>query len=131
MTLRSSCSDCPNEEVRVNGTLRIWTRDELILALDLYLTSGHKVLETKRPETIALASLLNRLRAAGPSVSSTHLRTPGSVKAKLANFRALDPATPSTGWGNGNKLDLEVWQEFADAPVALTEAVRLIRSSLR
>lgn len=113
----------------MTGTSATWTRDELILALDLYLTSGHKVLETKRPETIALASRLNRVREADPEISSTHFRTPGSVKAKLANFRALDPTTPSTGWGNGNKLDLEIWQEFADQPDALAKAVRLIRSS--
>jgi len=102
----------------------------LILALDLYLSSGHKVLETKRPETIALASQLNRLPAASLEISSTHLRTPGSVKAKLANFRALDPSTPSTGWGNGNKLDLEIWKEFADDSDALARAVRLIRSTI-
>jgi 5-methylcytosine-specific restriction protein A len=112
-------------------TSTTWTRDELILALDLYLTSGHKVLEVKRPETIALASLLNRVRAADPATSSKHLRTPGSVKAKLANFRALDPTTSSTGWGNGNKLDLEIWQEFADDPESLARAVGLIRSALK
>ncbi len=111
------------------GSSTSWTRDELILALNLYLSSGHKVLETKRPETIALASLLNHVREADPEISSKHLRTPGSVKAKLANFRALDPTTPSTGWGNGNKLDLEIWQEFADDPEALAKAVKLIQSS--
>jgi len=39
-------------------------------------------------------------------------------------------ACPSTGWGNGDKLDLEVWKEFADDPTALTSAVWLIRSSI-
>ena len=112
------------------GTSATWTRDELILALELYLTSGRKVLEVKRPETIALASALNRLRTVDPGVSSTHLRTPGSVNAKLANFRALDPTTPSTGWVNGNKLDLAIWQEFADNSDALTRAVQQIRSSI-
>jgi len=107
-----------------------WTRDELILTLDLYISSGHRVVEKSRPETIALTALLNSIRAADLEVPKGEVRTPGSVKAKLANFRALDPTTDSTGWGNGAKLDRDVWDEFADNPDALAHQVSLIRSSL-
>lgn len=103
-----------------------WTRDELILALDLYLSCGRRVLEPHKPETIELAAILNRLYHEGqPSVAAPR-RTPGSVKAKLANLRSLDPTTESTGWGNGNRLDLEVWNEFADRPDLLRQAVTAI-----
>lgn len=108
-----------------------WTRDELILALDLYLSSGRKVLDTHKPETIALAALLNRLDRDDrddQTGSSAPRRTPGSVKAKLANLRALDPTTSSTGFANGSKLDLDVWNEFADRPQLLRQAVAAIRA---
>jgi len=77
---------------------RAW-KDEIVLALDLYRSSGNRVLETWRPEVIALAAFLNRLRVADPEFPNGPIRTPGSVKAKMANLRALDPNTPSNGWG--------------------------------
>jgi len=105
-----------------------WTRDELILALDLYLSCGRKVLETTSPETIKLVVVINRLRFDDQPASVQPRRTPGSVKAKLANLRALDPSTESTGWGNGSRLDLEVWNQFADRPDALAHAASVIRA---
>lgn len=108
-----------------------WTRDELILALDLYLSCGRRVLDTHKPETIALAALLNRLDQGDPSRSSAPRRTAGSVKAKLANLRALDPTTTSSGWGNGSRLDLEVWNEFADRPEALKQAAVAIHAGAK
>lgn len=107
-----------------------WTRDELILALDLYLSCGRKVLDTHKPEIIELATLLNRLDNDDPSRSPAPRRTPGSVKAKLANLRSLDPTTESTGWGNGSRLDLEVWNEFAERPDLLNQAVAAIRARM-
>lgn len=103
-----------------------WTREELILALDLYLSSGRKVLDSNRPETISLAALLNRLPHEDASRATAAKRTPGSVEAKLANFRAIDPMTTSAGFGNGSRLDLEVWNEFADKSELLMQAVAVI-----
>jgi 5-methylcytosine-specific restriction protein A len=36
-----------------------WTRDELILALDLYFRVGRKQVDPPHPEVIALSTLLN------------------------------------------------------------------------
>lgn len=108
-----------------------WTRDELILALDLYLSRGRKVLEPHKPETIELVALLNRLDHQGPFPPAAPRRTPGSVKAKLANLRSLDPTPESTGWGNGSRLDLEVWNEFAERPDLLKQAVATIRARVQ
>lgn len=104
-----------------------WTRDEVILALDLYFSSGRKVLDTYRPETVELAAVLNRIHADDGQGPCLPRRTAGSVKAKLANLRALDPSTQSTGWGNGSRIDLEVWTEFANRPEALRQAASMIR----
>lgn len=102
-----------------------------MLALDLYLKSGRRVLEQKRPETIALAATLNRLHASESQSSTVPARrSAGSVKAKLANLRAVDPETESTGFGNGSRLDLEVWNEFANDPAALSREVRAILRSI-
>lgn len=113
----------------MSGRPPAWTRDEVILALDLYLSCGRKVLDTYRPETIELVDVLNWLDADDEPVSKLPRRTAGSVKAKLANLRALDPLTQSTGWGNGSRIDLEVWNEFADRPEALRHAASAIRGT--
>ncbi len=74
-----------------------------------------------------MAVLLNRLSRDDASRAAAE-RTSGSVEAKLANFRALDPTTTSAGFGNVSRLDLEVWNEFADQPELLRQAVVAIRA---
>jgi hypothetical protein len=104
-----------------------WTHDEVVLTLDLYISSGHRVLEPHHPEMQELVALINRVRAKDESLIDRDPRTGGSIKAKMANLRSLDPTHVSAGWGNVGKLDLEVWNEFADNPVALSQAVAQIR----
>lgn len=79
---------------------RAWTRDELILAINLYCKIPFGKIDMKTPEVIQLAKKLNR--------------TSGSVSYKLANFASIDPTLPRKGASNVSKLDREVWQEFFD-----------------
>lgn len=78
-----------------------WTRDELILAINLYCKLPFGRLHTKNPEVVKLASLIRR--------------TPGSVAYKLVNFASLDPSLQARGIkgaSNASKLDREIWNEF-------------------
>lgn len=79
---------------------RLWTKDELMLVINLYnkLTFG-QMSQTNR-DVIELANLIGR--------------TPGSVAFKLVNFASLDPRLSQKGMINASKLDKEVWQDYMD-----------------
>ena len=85
-------------------TRRKWTRDELLLAINLYCRLPFGKLHTRNLEIIDLSKYLNR--------------TPGSVAMKLVNFASLDPSLKArdiSGLQNTSKLDREVWGEvYAD-----------------
>jgi putative restriction endonuclease len=75
-----------------------WTRDELLLAINLYCKTQFGRIHIHSPEIIELAKYLGR--------------TPGSVSYKLANFASIDPSLDRKGAANVSKLDRVVWQEF-------------------
>lgn len=80
---------------------KLWTRDELILALNLYYKLPFGRLHAKNPEVVQLSSLLDR--------------TPGSVAFKLVNFASFDPSLQARniqGAANTSKLDRKIWDEF-------------------
>lgn len=80
------------------GERRLWTRDELILAINLYCQMPFGKIHMHNPDIISLAEKIGR--------------TPGSVSYKLANFAAIDPTLERKGAMNVSKLDREVWNEF-------------------
>lgn len=79
----------------------LWTRNELILAVNLYCKLPFGRLHRLNPEVINLANLIGR--------------TPSSVALKLVNFASLDPSLKARGIrgaSNASKLDNEIWNEF-------------------
>jgi 5-methylcytosine-specific restriction protein A len=102
-----------------------WERDELILALDVYLRSG--LVDDHDPRVIELSELLNRLPLHPLQPDPSRFRNPNAVHLKLANFAALDPAYPGAGMQHGGQHDRQVWREFDDKRIqlrALAEAIR-------
>src|SRR5262245_35068217 len=80
---------------------KLWTREELILAINLYLTIEFGKINKTNPRIIHLANLIGR--------------SPSSVSFKLGNFGSFDPSLKSRGIGglpNASRLDKEVWDEF-------------------
>ncbi len=80
---------------------RDWTRDELILAFNLYCKTPFGKIHIHNPNIIELAKLLDR--------------TPSSVSWKLANFARLDPSLKArkiSGATHGNKAEVQIWEEF-------------------
>jgi 5-methylcytosine-specific restriction enzyme A len=102
-----------------------WERDELILALDLYVREG--LVDDTDPQVIELSELLNRLPLHPLQPDPSRFRNPNGVHLKLANFAALDPAYPGTGMQHGGQRDREVWDEFKEDHGrlrALADAIR-------
>src|SRR4051794_12218506 len=81
---------------------RLWTREELILAINLYCKLPFGRLHQRNPKIIELSNLIER--------------TPGSVAYKLVNFASFDPSLKARGIkgaSNASKLDKEIWNEFS------------------
>ncbi len=80
---------------------RLWTRDELILAINLYSKLEFGKMHSRNPKVSELSKLINR--------------TPGAVAFKLVNFASLDPNLKQRGIkgaDHGGNLDKEIWTEF-------------------
>jgi len=80
---------------------RDWTREELIVAFNLYCKIPFGRIHIRNPLIVELA------RAIG--------RSPSAVSWKLANFARLDPALQRrniAGAAHGAKAEIEIWNEF-------------------
>jgi len=80
---------------------RNWTRDELIMAFNLYCVLPFGKLHRLNPEIIKLSKLINR--------------TPSAVALKLVNFASLDPELKKRdikGMSSHSRLDKQIFDEF-------------------
>lgn len=75
-----------------------WSRDELILTMELYCRTPFGRIHSRNKDIIELANAIGR--------------TPSSVALKMTNFASLDPTLHQAGMSNASKLDSEVWNEF-------------------
>lgn len=104
-----------------------WSRDELVLALDLYRKHEGRDPGDSHPDVIEVSVLLREM--ANEAGLST-FRNGNGVAMKLMNFRSLDPAFTSKGnkgLASASKLDRIVWDEFAGRPLELAIAAASIR----
>jgi putative restriction endonuclease len=94
---------------------KLWTRNELVLAINLYCKLPFGRLTSTNKEIEDLAKLIGR--------------TANSVALKLVNFSSLDPSLQARGikgMGNASKLDKQIWDEFYnnwDAALLESEAL--------
>ncbi|MFN2475341.1 MAG: hypothetical protein ABR526_03250 [Chthoniobacterales bacterium] len=80
---------------------RMWSRDELVVAMNLYCKLPFGQLHERNPVIIQLASKLHR--------------TSGSVAMKLCNFASLDPVQQARGikgLSGTSAGDRAIWDEF-------------------
>lgn len=87
---------------------KAWSREESIIAFNLYCKIPFSKIHYKHPDIIELAPLLGR--------------TPSAVALKLVNYARLDPALQKrniSGMRHGSKRDEEIWNEFYGNPEAL------------
>lgn len=80
---------------------KLWTREELILAFNLYLKLPFGKMHKQTPDIIELANLLDR--------------TPSSIGMRLGNFASVDPYHQGRGVGGlkgGMNQVKPIWDEF-------------------
>ena len=78
-----------------------WSKEELILAFNLYLKITFGKTHSKNPEIIKLANLISR--------------TPASIVMRLGNFASIDPFHINrgiSGLKNGMNQVQPIWDEF-------------------
>nr|WP_027871579.1 HNH endonuclease [[Eubacterium] cellulosolvens] len=97
-----------------------WSREETILAFDLYWRLPFSKISKSNKAVIELAGLIGR--------------TPSSVGLKLANLAHFDPelaARNVKGMANASKLDKEIFQEFCNDWEALSYQAQTILAEYR
>ena len=109
-----------------------WTRDELILALELYTRFKGTPPGKGSAEINGLSAILNRM--SNPAAEGRpDFRNPNGVYMKLMNFRRFDPvyqAQGKSGLVRGNKLEEVVWRGFASDPERLFKTAEAIKANL-
>ncbi len=82
-----------------------WSRNELLVALNLYCRLPFGKLHRGNSDIIALAQKIGR--------------TPSALAMKLVNFASFDPvhqARSAKGLANASRADKEIWDEFQANP---------------
>jgi predicted HNH restriction endonuclease len=110
-----------------------WVRDELILALDMYLRYEGNPPGKANTEILELSETLNRLARYLGLTRADRFRNANGVYMKLMNFRRFDPAFTESGrvgLSRGGKAEEDVWAEFAHEPDRCRSVAETIRSTL-
>lgn len=97
-----------------------WSRDELIVAFNLYCKTPFTKINASNKTIKELAPIIGR--------------SASSVALKLANFARLDPALQErniSGMPHGSKRDIEIWNEFNDDWEELAYQSELILAQFR
>ena len=107
-----------------------WTRDELILALDLYFKVDPSHTSQNHPAILELSDTLNQLPIHPQAVQGIKFRNPNGVYMKLCNFLRLDPEYKGEGLSRGSKLDEQIWNNFANDIPSLQKIANSIRFAI-
>lgn len=103
-----------------------WTKDELILALELYFRDETAIGNKNHPEVIRLSQILNSLPIHSDGVQEANFRNPTGVAMKLSNYLRFDPSYKGKGLDRGNKMEEVVWNMYSSDIDALTKVKNAI-----
>lgn len=110
-----------------------WSRDELILALDVYFkTGGNPRGKRSCPDIQALSALLNKM-GDRLAVGEATYRNPNGCYMKIMNFRRFDSAYASrgaVGLRRGGALEEDIWNEFSERKDVLHEVANAIEGAV-
>lgn len=101
-----------------------WSRDETILALDLFLRLGGNVPSPKSKDIKELSELLRSLPYHAEAAKQSTFRNPDGVGFKLMNIRQV---ATGKGLGNVSNMDRLIWAEFGVRP----DEVRRIAAAIK
>lgn len=110
-----------------------WSRDELTLALDLYVqTNGNPT--GKDDEVLErLSTVLNKMHRLNGVAGNDALRNRNGVYLKVMNFRSSDPAylqQGKVGMTRGNRLEAVLWKEYDGRLPNLAADAKAIRDAV-
>ena len=108
----------------------VWSRDELILALDLYLRHRNALPGPGHVDVVAVSELLNQIGHITRANMNEVYRNPNGVAMKLQNFRRFDPAQEGKGLSAGGRGEEEVWNAFIGQPDRLRAIAAAIEQGL-
>jgi len=109
-----------------------WVRDELILALDLYLRLDGNPRRSST-DIEELSQTLNRLGRYLGIATQDRFRNVNGVYMKIMNFRRFDPVFTEAGrrgLSRGGQAEAAVWDEFAPDPQRCHAVAQTIRKAL-
>lgn len=101
-----------------------WSRDETILALDLYHQANGTPLPRNDRRVQALSVFLRNLPYSRNKSRNDTYRNPDSVAFKLLNIRAV---ATGKGLNNVSSTDRAVWRELGAEPTKVRRLASLIR----
>lgn len=104
-----------------------WSREEVILALELYHSCGGQIPGPADERVRELSSVLRAFPYHIQAARQESFRNPDGVAFKLQNLRSVDTGT---GLKNTSRTDREVWEELGLDRVRTRELAGLIRHSV-
>jgi 5-methylcytosine-specific restriction protein A len=105
-----------------------WTREELILALDLYFQTRNSLPGPKDQRVIALSRELRSLPYHAEAARKQSFRNPDGVAFKLQNLRQV---ATGQGLSNTSKADREIWEHLGDDPGRTRIAAARVRAGIK
>lgn len=111
-----------------------WTCEEVILAMDFYVTvgasAGGPIPGQDTSQIVQLSGLLKSLGAYPPELQGEKYRNPNGVYLKMMNLRAIQ-AEGEHGMNAYSQLDAAVWREYVDDLPRLHAEAEAIRARLQ
>lgn len=102
-----------------------WTRDEVLLALDLYFRCGGNVPGPTDPRVMELSRVIRSLPIHNAANKNETFRNPDGVAFKLQNLRQV---ATGQGLGNVSTTDKAMWADFGDKPEEVHRLAELIKA---
>lgn len=107
-----------------------WSRDELILGLELYFRINPLHTSEENPEIKCLSDILNLLPIHPKENHREKFRNPNGVYMKLCNYLRFDPDYKGAGLTRGGKLEESIWTEFAQDRTKLKRVADSIKAAM-
>lgn len=104
-----------------------WTREETILALELYYLLGERMPDGRDEKVVELSRELRALPYHAVAARQPTFRNPDGVAFKVGNIRSL---ATGKGLSNVSAMDRAVWAELGGERDEVTRLAALIRSEL-
>ncbi|WP_428417388.1 HNH endonuclease [Methylibium sp.] len=104
-----------------------WTRDEIILALDLYFQCHGIVPSPNDPQVISLSGVIRSLPIHSGATKRETFRNAAGVAFKLQILRQV---ATGQGLSNSSKADRSAWADYGKRPDLVRELALRIREQL-